>query len=191
MGWRTTPDLDRFMAAAGGYLVARAAENSLLLSAAQAARFGWPLDAADGQPGAGQPGAGQPGAGPWGGLLFGWWEPPDGGDPRGAFLHHPAVPLLVSGRVPEMAAALAAVLAKTGRPVFGVDAPTEAADAFAAAWSHRAGLVMRVHRNCRVYRLTRANAAPGGQAPGTWPAPGMPGSAGRLRVAAAADQPLL
>ncbi len=40
MGWCTTFDLDRFAAAAGGYLRSRAAENTLLLSAAQAARPG-------------------------------------------------------------------------------------------------------------------------------------------------------
>ena len=38
MGWCTTFDLDRFAAAAGGYLRSRAAENTLLLSAVQAAR---------------------------------------------------------------------------------------------------------------------------------------------------------
>ena len=37
MGWCTTSDLDQFLTVAGGYLTARAAENTLLLSAAQAA----------------------------------------------------------------------------------------------------------------------------------------------------------
>jgi hypothetical protein len=173
MGWCATSDLDEFMAAAGGYLVSRAAENTLLLSAAQAARSGrHPRIAGRG-----------PDADPGSGVLFGWWEPADGGDPRGAFLHDPAVPLLVSGRVPEMAASLAAALGKAGRHVSGVDAPTDAADAFAAAWSQRAGTMARVHRHCRVYRLTAGG--------GAWPASGMPGPVGRLRVAAAADQPLL
>jgi len=153
MGWCTTSDLDRFAAAVGGYLRSRAAENTLLLSAAQAAwqarttqaaQVGWASSASDSRAGEGA----RPG------VLFGWWEPPDGGDPRGAFLHDPAAPLLIAGRVPEMAAALAAALAKAGRPVSGVDAPTEAADAFAAAWSQRAHTVARVHRQCRVYRLS-------------------------------------
>ena len=90
-------------------------------------------------------------------MLYGWWEPPDGSGPRGAFLHDPAVPLLIAGRAPEMAAALAGTLAKMGRPVCGVDAPVEAADAFAAAWSQRARAAIRVHRHCRVYRLTAAD----------------------------------
>jgi len=47
MGWCTTFDLDQFAAAAGGYLRSRAAENTLLLSAAQAARDA--KDAKDGQ----------------------------------------------------------------------------------------------------------------------------------------------
>src|SRR5690349_2437261 len=125
MGWRTTFDIDRFAAAAGGYLRSRAAENTLLLSAAQAAeaaQAGWRAQAVGQRPGSPGPG-----------LLFGWWEPPDGGEPRGAFVHDPAVPLLISGKAPEIAAALSATLAKTGRPVCGVDAPTEVADAFAAA----------------------------------------------------------
>lgn len=183
MGWSTTSDLDQFAAAAGGYLRSRAAENTLLLSAVQAARQAQRL-----------PGARQQGAG----LLYGWWTPPDGGDPRGAFVHDPAVPLLISGRAPELAAALAGTLAKLGRQVSGVDAPTEAADAFAAAWSQRAGTTVRAHRNCRVYRLTAQG--PHGQgtppqgtpaAPGAWPLPGLPSPSGRLRAATTEDLTML
>ena len=199
MGWCTTSDVDRFAAAAGGYLRSRAAENTLLLSAAQAARSepaGLRTRGAGRQPAAAEPG-----------LLFGWWEPPDGGEPRGAFVHDPAVPLLISGRAPEMAAALAATLAKMGRHVCGVDAPTEAADAFAAAWSQRAGAAVRAHRTCRVYRLTGFpqgtplhGTPPYGTPPqgtpalpgaGAWPPPGMPGPVGRLRVATTEDRALL
>jgi hypothetical protein len=202
MSWCTTADLDRFAAAAGGYLRSRAAENTLLLSAAQAGRDGWRGPAAGlaagtapgtgGQDGAvpvgaasiGVAAAGAASAGPPAnavGPLFGWWEPPDGGGPRGAFLHDPRAPLLIAGRAPEMAVALAALLAKTGRPVCGVDAPVEAADAFAAAWHQRAGTAVQVHGACRVYRLVPASAG-GVEAPGP---------AGSLRVATAADRPLL
>ena len=120
-------------------------------------------------------------------MLYGWWEPPDGSGPRGAFLHDPAVPLLIAGRTPEMAAALAGTLAKMGRPVCGVDAPVEAADAFAAAWSQRSRAAIRVHRHCRVYRLTAdaaaASAAAGGPV-GTGPVSagdGRPPAPGRHR----------
>src|SRR6202000_3074102 len=178
MGWCTTFDLDKFAAAAGGYLRSRAAENTLLLSAAQAAK-----DGQDGQAGrAGCPprGGGQRREATGPGVLFGWWEPPDGGEPRGAFVHDPSAPLLISGKAPEMGAALAATLAKLNRHVFRVDAPTEVADAFAAAWSQRAGTTVRPHRNSRVYRLT--SAAEGIE---------RPGPAGRLRYARPQDRALL
>lgn len=151
MGWCVTSDVDRFLAVAGGYLRSRAAENTLLLSAAKDVRPG---------------------------LLFGWWEPPDGSGPRAAFLHDEAIALLVAGRAPEPAAALAAALARTGRVIRGVDAPAGVADAFAAAWSQRAGVGVQVHRRSRVYRLAG-------------PAPYQMGPAGRYRVATAADRPLL
>ena len=197
MGWCTTFDLDRFAAAAGGYLRSRAAENTLLLSAVQAARAAHSAGLA----GPAQAMAPEPG----GGWLFGWWEPEAGGEPRGVFLHDPGAPLLISGLVPELAASLAATLAKMGRPVLGVDAPTGAADAFAAAWSQRAGTGVRMHRHCHVYRLagpgvaTGPDAGPGASPPagrglpgaGAWPPPQLPGPPGRLRVAAAGDQPLL
>jgi len=191
MSWCTTSDLDRFAAAAGGYLMSTAVENILLLSAAQEARLGWRVRVGR-----------QPGASAAPGLLFGWWEPLDGGAPRGAFVHDPAAPLLISRMAPEMAAALAATLAKMGRQVSGVDAPTETADAFAAAWSQRAGTTVRAHRNSRVYRLTsvpqgtppQGTPASGRQAvlgSGALPPPEVPGPAGRLRVATADDQALL
>jgi hypothetical protein len=189
MGWHTTVDLDQFAATACGYLASKAAENTLLLSAVLAARSARSTQATAQEPG--------------GGWLFGWWEPPGGGEPRGAFLHDPAAPLLVSSLAPEMAASLAATLAKMSRPVLGVDAPTGTADAFAAAWSQRAGTVVRVHRHCHVYRIAGPGVGPGG-APGMPPQPGrvLPEAAawpprqppvppGRLRIATGSDQQLL
>jgi hypothetical protein len=200
MGWYTTFDLNRFAAAAGDYLGSRAAENTLLLSAVQTASSVRPA----------QPGTqGRPD--PAGGWLYGWWEPPAGGEPRGAFLHDPAAPLLITGLRPEMAASLAATLAKIGRPVLGVDAPTEAADAFAAAWSQRAGTAVRLHKHCHVYRLAGPGAVPAGSpvatrgagpaaghqpgrtlpGAGAWPPPQLPDPPGGLRVATGSDQSLL
>ena len=199
MGWCTTLDLDRFLTVAGGYLTARAAENTLLLSAAQAAQTAQPThsarpsqppqpsqapqppqppQAAQAKPAAAQATREVKG----GGSLFGWWEPPDGSGPRGAFMHDPSIPVLIGGRTPELAASLAVTLSKAGRPVCGVDAPLEAADAFAAAWSQRAGLAVRVHRQSMVYRLT-----------GAVPEHPMPfgGPDGRLRPATRADRELL
>jgi hypothetical protein len=208
MGWLTTLDLDRFAEAAGGYLRSRAAENTLLLSAVQAARSARPSGPAAPANSARSGGPAQaPALEPGDGWLFGWWEPSGGGEPRGVFLHDPAAPLLISGLVPEMAASLAATLAKMGRPVLGVDAPTDVADAFAAAWSQRAGTGVRMHRHCHVYRLAGPGAGPGpgpGAAPGAsppagrglpgagaWPPPPLPAPPGRLRVATVGDRPLL
>src|ERR1700733_5325108 len=134
MGWCPSFDHDRFAAAAGGYLRSRAAENTMLLSAAATVGSGRQTQVV-GQPTGPRAAAGADGVATE--ILYGWWEPPDGGGPRGAFLHDPAVPLLIAGRTPEMAAALAVTLAKMGRPVSGVDAPVEAADAFAAAGGQR------------------------------------------------------
>jgi hypothetical protein len=80
--------------------------------------------------------------------------------------------------------------------VFGVDAPTEVADAFAAAWSQRAGTTVRAHKNSRVYRLAavpRGSVPPGAASPGTPPlgTPQMPGPPGRLRYATTQDLVLL
>ena len=199
MGWCTTSDHDRFAAAAGGYLRSRAAENTMLLSAAATVGSGRQTQVV------GQPAGPRAAVGADGGdteILYGWWEPPDGSGPRGAFLHDPAVPLLIAGRTPEMAAALAVTLAKMGRHVGGVDAPVEAADAFAAAWSQRSRAAIRVHRHCRVYRLTAAEAAAAGAAagaaggapaggPGAWPPPQSPDSAWPLRLVTADDRGLL
>ena len=182
MGWCTTHDLDRFLTEAGGYLSSRAAENMLLLAAAQsvgdAHQDARPVGAAAGQPDDREAEATVPGP------LFGWWEPPDGGGTRGAFLHDPAEPLLIAGRAPETAASLAAALARAGRPVCGVDASAEAADAFAAAWSQRAGVATRVHRHTLVYRLAGAPEAPRAPRPALGPT-------GQLRTATEADRPLL
>ena len=198
MGWCTTSDHDRFAAAAGGYLRSRAAENTMLLSAAATVGPGRQTQVV-GQPSGPRSAGGAAGVDTE--VLYGWWEPPDGSGPRGAFLHDPAVPLLIAGRTPEMAAALAGTLAKMGRPVCGVDAPVDAADAFAAAWSQRSRVAIRVHRHCRVYRLTAAAATGGPAAPvgpagalgdtGAWPPPQTPGPAGRFRVMTPADRGLL
>lgn len=178
MGWCTTSDLDRFLAAAGGYLRSRSAEHTLLLSATQAAQAAQATQAAREARearGAQETHAAQAGNGS---QLYGWWDPPDGSGPRGAFLHKQSGSVLMAARAPESAAALAGALARAGRSVSGVDAPTGAADAFAAAWSQRAGVSVRVHSTSRVYRLA-----------GT--APYQMGPAGRFRVATPADRPLL
>jgi hypothetical protein len=180
MGWRTTSDLDRFVEVSAGYLRHRAAENTLLLAAAQSA---WQTRAARQSRAAAEVSTGCE-------LLYGWWQPPDGSGPRGAFLHDPSAPLLIAGRAPELAAALAGTLAKAGRQVCGVDAPVAAADAFAAAWSQRSGAAVRVHQHSSVYRLARGDSAVAQLAEQAAQVVDG-GDAGRLRVAAAQDRALL
>lgn len=181
MGWNTTADLGKFLTAAGGYLRARAAENIVLLTAAQDALNALnALDALDGKRGGrgGHGGQGHDGQGHDGDPLYGWWEPPDGAEPRGAFLHDPSRPLLIAGQVPEIAAALAAPLSRAGRVVSGVDARAGAADAFADAWRQRAGVSVQMQRSSHVHRLVTSvagyaeyaeyEAPPGRARPATW-----------------------
>jgi hypothetical protein len=152
MGWLTTADLAQFRMAADAYLKNRGAEGTLLLTAARAIKGEQP--------------------------LFGWWATPDGAEVRGAVLHDTPGSLLIVGRVPEFAAALAPVLHRLGRQVCGVDATPESADAFAAAWTQRTGLAARLHRHVKVYRMAG-------------PLPDVEGPAGRARVATPQDTPLL
>jgi hypothetical protein len=155
MGWHTTGERDTFLAHAGEYLRERAAENFTLLSAAG----GVPAD----------------------GALYGWWAPHDGAGPRAAFLHGPARRLILAGQAPEPAAALAVTLYRAGQAagtVAAVDAPSASADAFAAAWSQRSGMAVRLNRSTRVYRLTS-------------PVTGYQGPSGRPRQAGPADRDLL
>jgi hypothetical protein len=152
MGWLTTPDLDEFRQAATGYLHARGAEGTLLLTAARVVR--------DERP------------------LAGWWAAADGAEARGAFLHDTPSPLMIVGGVPEVAAALAAVLYGNRRHVCGVDATPEAADAFAAAWTPRTGTAARLRKHVKVYRMAG-------------PAPEVDGPHGHARPATRADWPLL
>ncbi|HEV3381182.1 MAG TPA: GNAT family N-acetyltransferase [Trebonia sp.] len=176
MGWYTTAELDKFLTATGGYLREHAAENFTLLSAAQDA-LGAPTGPTGATGAAGPTGAGRPAraAGPARTSLYGWWAPQDGIEPRGAFLHDASGRLIIAGRAPEPAAALAATLARAGRTglaVSAVDAPSAAADAFAAAWSQRSGMAVRVIRNSQLFRLTsviRGYEGPAGRArPATW-----------------------
>jgi hypothetical protein len=157
MGWYTTAELDKFLTATGDYLRERAAENFTLLSAANDA-----LGESTGPSGNGGP-------------LYGWWALQDGVEPRGAFLHDEVGRLIIAGRAPEPAAALASTLARVGRPgrpVSEVDAPSSAADAFGAAWSQRSGTTVKVHSSSQVFRLAEMITdyqGPAGRArPATW-----------------------
>src|SRR5690242_4115555 len=103
MAWQLTEDLDSYLAAAGGFLRAHPAQNTIMLTAAAAIRARGP--------------------GAFGGTapLFGWQADPDG-TVTAAFLHTPPYPVALTAMTAALAASLAAELAGRGRQVPGVNA---------------------------------------------------------------------
>ncbi len=158
MAWTTTDDIEEFLAVAGGFLRSRPVENTLLLTVTS------PLS--DRGPGA----FGQ--AAP----RFGWWRPVDG-TVGCAFLQTPPHPLLLTAAPPPVAASLAATL-PAGPALPGVNADQAAAEAFAAQWHRRTGVVWQLRRYRRLYRLGDLVV----------PRPAPPGNA---RVAGADDRDVL
>jgi GNAT superfamily N-acetyltransferase len=167
MGWRTTGDVARFLAAAGECLWRERARNTVILTVSEQLRVN---PARYSPPGAGMsPDRDRR-------PLFGWWT--DQADVvGGAFLHTPPHPLLLTAIPPGVAAGLATALA--GRALSGVNSHVAAAEAFAAAWraGHPGGRAT-AERRLRLYRLGEL----------AWP---DPAPAGVPRVAADADAPLL
>jgi GNAT superfamily N-acetyltransferase len=162
MGWRTTGDVAEFLAAAGDYLRRERARNTVPLTVSEQIRV---------NPAKFAPSHDDPAAAP----LFGWQTGP-GGEVAGAFLHTPPHPLLLTAVSVHAAADLAATLG--GRPLAGVNAYAEAAQAFAARWSDATGLRSAVHRRMRLYRLDRL----------AWPDPAPDGAP---RAADDGDVPLV
>ncbi len=159
MRWFTTEDPDEFLPAAGGFLMSRPAENTVLLTVTQTMRAR----------GAAVFGKATP--------LFGWWRTADG-TVASAFLHTPPYRVLLARAPTQAVAALADTLAAAGRPLPGVNADCETADAFAAAWQRRTGATPLDRQLQRLYRLSEL--AP--------PRPAPPGSA---RLAGQEDRHLL
>jgi RimJ/RimL family protein N-acetyltransferase len=129
-----TADTAGFLAAAGDFLRADPARNTVILSVTEDLLLK----------------AAVPGE-----TLFGWWQP-DGGQVRAAFMHTPGYPLLLSRVSGPAAAALAGDLTADsgpGRRIPGVNVGQETADAFAAAWRYRTGDVVAVYRRMRLFRL--------------------------------------
>jgi RimJ/RimL family protein N-acetyltransferase len=134
MSWFMTTDTGRFLDAAGDFLRADPARNTVMLTVTEDLRVTAAVSA---------------------GTLFGWWRPD--GEPLGAaFMHTPDYPLMLCGVSVPAAAALARDLtagAGAGRRIPGVNAGQEAADAFAAAWRARTGDTVAVYRRMRLFRL--------------------------------------
>jgi GNAT superfamily N-acetyltransferase len=159
MAWFTTEDLDEYLAAAESFLRLRPAENTVPLTVAATLRAQGTQAYGEAVP------------------LFGWWRSADGGV-DGAFLHTPPYPVLLT-RLPRLAVEpLAEALFALGRPLPGINAAVDAAEAFAAAWQPRTGAAWRVHMRQRLYRLHELVP----------PSPAPPGAA---RVPGTADKALL
>src|SRR5215467_4896686 len=136
MAWQLTGDLETYLAAAGGFLRARPAENTIMLTATEA--------------------LGLRGPGAFGGSapLFGWQAEPDG-TVSAAFLHTPPYPVVLTMMSGGHAAALAAELASRGHHTPGVNAAIAPGAAFAGAWRDHTGQAARIGMRMWLYALGR------------------------------------
>lgn len=156
MAWHLTESVDDFWSAAGGFLRSRPVENSLPLTLTDTLRtrdlhhYG-PAD-----------------------PLFGWCE--SAGGVTGVCVQTPPHPLIIAGAPAAMMPELATLLAD--RPLPGLNAAAETAEAFGAAWRELTGASASVRMQTRLFRLDEL----------TPPTPPPPGKA---RVADATDRELL
>jgi len=148
MAWTLTGDVAEYLTAAGDFLRARAAENTVQLAATETIRVRGAAAFGDEAP------------------LFGWWTAP--GTPVGAaFMHTPPFGLALTPSPAGVAAALAETLAARRRFPAWVMADPGTAQSFAAAWERHTGQPARVVRRSRLYRLGRLlppDPAPPGRA---------------------------
>jgi GNAT superfamily N-acetyltransferase len=172
MAWQTTGDVAEFLAAAGPYLRRERVRNTVILTVTESMRVN--AAAAAGKPAA--PAARPEPAGRAARPLLGWWSDPAGAV-AGAFMHTPPFPVVLTAVALEAAAELAAVT-MAARPVGGVNAHPEVADAFGDAWrAGRPGGRVDVYRRQRLYRLAEL----------VWPDPAPDGAA---RIARGRDAAL-
>jgi GNAT superfamily N-acetyltransferase len=136
MAWLLTGDVDAFLATAGGFLRANAAQNSVMLGVAETLQAQGLAVYGDAAP------------------LFGWWAEPGGGV-GAALLHTPPFPVLLTVLPPGAATALAAELAARGHHPPGANAAPGPAGEFAAAWVRRTGQAPRMGMRMRLYELGR------------------------------------
>lgn len=134
MAWQLTEDLETFLTAAGGFLRARAAANTVILTAAELIRAKGAAAYGDASP------------------LFGWRAGP-GGTVAAAFLHTPPFSVVLTDMPDTAAAELAADLTSRGHQTPGVNAMPRPGAAFAAAWQERTGQPARTGMRMRLYAL--------------------------------------
>ncbi|MFD0276524.1 GNAT family N-acetyltransferase [Kitasatospora sp. NPDC127111] len=163
MAWTLSTSLDDFHTHADGFLGARPAENTVLLTVADRLAKRGPHVFGDAAP------------------VFGWWRREPGGPVEGAFLQTPPFAPRLSAMPERAAAALATELAAAGAEfteITGVSGGEAAVRAFSAAWQAATGVGDSVRSSERLYRLGELTAPP--RPP-----------AGRHRVAAPGDRDLL
>src|SRR5215472_4573231 len=136
MAWTLTGDVAEYLTAAGDFLRARAAENTVQLGATETIRVWGAAAFGDEAP------------------LFGWWAAA-GGPVTAAFMHTPPFGVTLTPSPAEVAAALAETFAGRGRFPAWVMADTTTAPSFAAAWERHTGQPARVVRRSRLFRLGR------------------------------------
>ena len=148
MAWTLTGDVAEYLTAAGDFLRARAAENTVQLGATETIRVRGAAAFGDEAP------------------LFGWWAAP--GEPvSAAFMHTPPFGVTLTPSPAAVAAALAGTFAARDRFPAWVMADPATAQFFAAAWQRHTGQPARVGRRSRMYRLGRLlppDPAPPGRA---------------------------
>ncbi|BAJ30530.1 MULTISPECIES: GNAT family N-acetyltransferase [Kitasatospora] len=174
MVWTLTTSLDEFRAAAGEFLAADPAENTVLLTIVDRVERDGPLVYGDTPP------------------RYGWWREPDG-TVTGATLRTPPYGQRLGRMTTDAAGELARLLAtepgpgpapgqpgQPGQPgeLGDVGGGREVALAFAAAWERQTGRGWFIESDERLYRLGELT-----------PPPAPP--AGRSRLASAADRELL
>jgi GNAT superfamily N-acetyltransferase len=134
MAWQLTEDLDTFLTTAGGFLRARPAANTIMLTATELLRAKGMAAIGDVSP------------------VFGWLASSDG-SVGAAFMHTPPYPVLLTDMPDAAAAELAADLADRGHRTPGVNAMPGPGAAFAAAWQARTGQPASTGMRMRLYAL--------------------------------------
>ncbi|WP_406437058.1 GNAT family N-acetyltransferase [Streptomyces sp. NBC_00631] len=157
--WHFTSDVDEFLDRAHDFLHSRPDLYTVHLTVTAQLRRRGPRAYGDEPP------------------VFGFLTRADG-TVGAALLHTPPYALNVTRLTADEAEALVGRLLDLGRPVPGISAERDTAEAFVAEWERRTGLPGKLHELQRLYRLTELT--------GPTPAP-----EGRARVAGASDRDLL
>src|SRR5215472_5771524 len=134
MAWQLTEDLGTFLTTAGGFLRARPAANTIMLTATELLRAKGMAAIGDVTP------------------VFGWLASSDGGV-TAAFMHTPPYPVLLTEMPDAAAAELAVDLAGRGRQAPGVNATPAQGAALAAAWQAHTGQSTHTGMRTRLYAL--------------------------------------